>query len=415
MGRVTAANVIYDDGTCMHFVDLEREKELSDIGRVEFLYAYDPYLLPPLGPTEDGMWRYRALLPIEGDIQYPLAVGGTPLFAPPQLRAILKTPELWLKDETRSPSGSNKDRATALVLEYALQHNVHVISCASTGNAALSLSIGAAAVGLQAVIFVPAEVSIAKLQLMLSTGAIVFKVQEGYAEAVRLSRQAAHAFNWHDRNTGYNPLTLEAKKTVALEIWEQSSYQVPDVIFVPVGDGVTLSGLAKGFRELIACGAVNRMPRIIGVQAEGHHPLKKAWDAQTQMQTTLTVPNASTIADGIAVTIPTNGAMALRDVRESEGSFLTVSDAAILQAISMLARKGGIMAEPAAAAAVAGIEVALTSGLINREEHIVALITGTGLKTPQYLQQGNFHHVYEIPADLRRVEQIIAQQLEDLI
>src|SRR5690606_29793905 len=172
-----------------------------------------------------GMWRWLDFLPVKPPVRYPLPVGGTPLLAPPVLREELGL-DLWLKDETRGPSASNKDRATALVIQHAL--------------------------GERAASFVPSQVDPHKLALMRLAGATVVKVREGYAAAFRLSRQAAEAFGWHDRNTGVNPLTVEGKKTAAFEIWEQLGGTMPDVVVAPVGDGVTLAALDRGFRELAA-------------------------------------------------------------------------------------------------------------------------------------------------------------------
>jgi len=305
-----------------------------------------------------------------------------------------------MKDETRSPTGSNKDRATALILEYALLNHIETVSCASTGNVAVSLAIGAASSGIKAMIFVPANVSDAKLLLMRMTGATVFKIIEGYEAAVKLSRLAAHALGWYDRNTGYNPLTLEAKKTVALEIWEQLGRQVPDVVVVPVGDGVTLNGIAKGFRELVWCGATNKQPRLIGIQAAGCQPLKMAWEQDEDCRSV----HPNTIADGIAVESPINATMALRDIRESGGTFVAVSDEALLEAVNVLASQGGVLAEPAGAAAFAGTIQGLESGLIERNEMVVVLITGTGLKTPQYLRPSPSQTPHQIHADLDEVK-----------
>lgn len=408
MGIVTAAQVFCSDGTSYPVVDRSPEQFYAtddENVRIELAYEYSARLLPDHPRTADeGMWRYEALLPLSQLARrYPLPVGNTALLALDRLREWIGTPFLWLKDETRSPTGSNKDRATALVLEHALQTGVRTVCCASTGNVAISLAVGAVAVGIRAVIFVPEHVSDAKLEIMLLAGAIVFKVKGGYEKAVRLSRLAARTFGWYDRTTGYHPFTVEAKKTVALEIWEQLERRPPDVVVVPVGDGVTLCGIAKGFRELMLCGAIERVPRLIGVQAEGCQPLKLAWERQGSMQPV--VPH--TLADGIAVALPINGAMALRDVRESGGTFLSVSDAAMLEAVKALVSLGGILAEPAAAAAFAGLQVALQSGSIQRDEKIVVLVTGTGLKTLALMQTLRSATAYEVHADVAEVMQVI--------
>lgn len=399
---MTSATVLQADGAVEYYEDPSEALSVGAEGRVELHYSYGPDCMPSEAPTSDGMWRYRDLLPVEeAEILYPLAIGGTPLVAPPLLREVTNMPRLWLKDETRTPTGSNKDRATALVLEHAMRNGVKAVSCASTGNVAVSLAVGAAAAGVEATIFVPAEVSEAKLQLMLLAGATVLKVTEGYEAAFELSRQAARAFGWYDRNTGVNPLTLEAKKTAAFEIWEQLGREAPDVVVIPVGDGPTLSAMVKGFRELMACGATDRLPRIVGVQAEGCQPLKEAWDKNGPVRSV----SPMTIADGIAVSAPISAALVLRDVRESGGGFVAVSDEAMLEAIRTLAATGGLLAEPAGAAAFAALEPALEAGLIGRDETVVVHVTGTGLKNPQHLRPKS--RSTEIGATLKEVERVL--------
>lgn len=341
-----------------------------------------------LGPG-DGMWRYRDLLPIDdGAIRYPLPVGGTPLIAPESLRSRIRMPRLWLKDETRGPTGSNKDRATALVVEQAMRSGVETVSCASTGNVAVSLAIGAAAAGLRSVVFVPATTDPTRLTLMLMAGASVIEVEAGYAAAFERSRVEAERSGWMDRNTGVNPATVEAKKTVAFEIWEQLGRRVPDVAVVPVGDGPTLCAIAKGFGELRDRGATTRVPRLIGVQAEGCQPVKTAWEGDEPVRPV----EARTIADGIAVGDPISGAAAVEDVRESGGAFVAVSDTELRTAIDQLLLGAGVIAEPAGAAAMAGLHRALAAGLVAPDETCVVLVTGTGLKTPQYLTASRTPH-----------------------
>jgi threonine synthase len=400
MGHVVGATLVRPDGSSSPLDSIHLIAE-SPEGLVELQYDYGPHLIPTPSPAFEGMWRWRDLLPIKaGPIRYPLSVGGTPLLAPPGLRAMLGMPNLWLKDETRSPTGSNKDRATALVLEDALRTGADTVTAASTGNVAVSVAVGAAAAGLRAVIFVPAGVNEAKLRVMLLAGATVFKVKEGYKAAFKLSRWAARELGWHDRNTGANPMTLEAKKTVALEVWEQLGREVPDVMVIPVGDGTTLSAIAKGFRELVACDVAGRVPRLIGVQAEACQPLRSAWCGER-----CTV--GKTIADGIAVAAPANAPTALRDVRETGGCFLAVSDDSILTAIQTLAIRAGVIAEPAAAAGLAGLEKALAEGQVGRDERVVALITGSGLKTPHYLQPAG--RAFLVHKDLEEVKRALRE------
>lgn len=402
MGTVTGATTLGEDGTLERYEDPDEALSSGAEGRVELCYAYGPKLVPTDDGICAGMWRYRDLLPLgEGEILYPLTVGDTPMIPSPALRRELDMPGLWLKDETRTPTGSNKDRATALVLEHAMRNGVQAVSCASTGNVAVSLAVGAAAAGVRATIFVPAEVSEDKIKLMLLAGSTVLKVREGYEAAFDLSRKAAQAFGWYDRNTGINPLTMEAKKTVAFEIWEQLGRRVPDAIIIPVGDGPTLSAMFKGFRELIACGVADHPPRIVGVQAEGCQPIMEAWQTGRPVRSV----QPQTVADGIAVGAPVSATLALRDVRESGGGFVAVSDDSMIEAIRMLASSGGILAEPAGAAAFAGLEPALEAGFISRDETVIVHVTGTGLKNLQYLRPATVP--VEIGASLGEVERVV--------
>jgi threonine synthase len=357
----------------------------SVIGSVDLMgcewlqYDYGPALMAGDQLSSFTMWRYRMLLPVpDGPVRYPVPVGGTPLLSAPVLRETMGAPRLWIKDETRSPSASNKDRATALVIEDGLRRGVGTITTASTGNAAVSTAVGAAAAGIRAVIFVSSDCQPEKLALMAQAGAWVFQVREGYAAAVDLSRAAASTFGWLDRNTGVNPFTIEAKKTVAFEIWEQLGRRIPDVMIVPVGDGPTLVALYKGFGELVSCGFAPRRPRLVGVQAERCQPLVRAWLGAEAGPAELD-PSA-TVADGIAVVRPAIGDAVLDVMRRGGGGMVAVNDDALLRAVTMLAGKAGVGAEPAGAAALAGLEAAIERGLMDRLETVVLLVTGREVK-----------------------------------
>jgi threonine synthase len=383
VGRVTSASVLRSDGSTDYFGSWQDATEAARRDLVELEYDYGPHLLPVQSQPARGMWRYSGLLPLTSEqIRYPVVVGGTPLVNSVRLQATSGMAHLLVKDETRGPTGSMKDRATALVLEHGLRNGADTVTCASSGNIATSLAVGAAACGIRAVVFVPASVGLAKLTLMLLSKATVFKVTEGYEAAFTLSNRAASHYGWLNRNTGINPMTIEAKKTVGLEIWEQLGHQVPDVVVVPVGDGPTLCGVAKAFRELVACGAATRQPRLIGVQAAGCQPLKVAWETGQLPRATAT----NTIADGIAVAAPVSAPQVLRDIRQSGGAFVSVTDAEMLEAIRTLAENAGLVAEPAGAAGYAGVGAAVRSGLLDSGERTVVLLTGTGLKIPNALQ-----------------------------
>lgn len=328
-----------------------------------------------------SMWRYRSLLPLDGGpIRYPLPIGGTPLIGAPSLRTDTGLPWLWIKDETRGPSASNKDRATALVIEMGLRSGATTITTSSTGNAAVSTAIGAAAAGLRAVIFVPELCSPAKVAVMRAAGATVLRVRGGYRAAVELSRLAARELGWLDRNTGLVKATLDAKKTVAFEIFEQLGRRVPDAVLAPVGDGPTLVALGIGFRQLAEEGLATRVPRLVGVQAAACQPLVRAWAVAgpTAVRSGDDDPERTT-ADGIAVPEPVLGDAVLTEVRASGGTMIAVDEANIRAAQTRLVRTAGILSEPAGAAATAGLKAAEAAGAITSAATVVALVTGRDL------------------------------------
>ncbi|MDH3298840.1 MAG: threonine synthase [Gemmatimonadota bacterium] len=322
--------------------------------------------LEPFLPLAPGGW-----LP-------PLPVGGTPLLEVPQLRAALDLPHLYVKDDTGNPSGSTKDRASWLVLAKAREYGFDTVAAASTGNAATALAAVAASAGSSAVVFVPASAPEAKLVQMLSYGAEVLPVDGSYDDAFELCLAACDEFGWYNRNTALNPFTIEGKKTAALEIAASLSPQVPDVVIVPTGDGVILAGVAKGFADLLKAGLIERAPRLVAVQPKGSAAIVQALEDGADSVTP--VPGAASVADSLVVESPRNGILALQRIRASGGGGVTVSEDAILAAIPFLAGHTGVFAEPAAAASLAGLHAALEAGLVNRDERIVLLVTGTGLK-----------------------------------
>src|SRR3989475_5727790 len=248
----------------------------------------------------------------------PLAIGGTPLYQVERLRKYLGMSDLWLKDDTRNPSASLKDRASIIAVTRA---EGKTVACASTGNAASSLAVQAASVGLPCYIFVPQNAPRAKIVQLLMCGAIVFAVQGSYDDAFDLCVEACNVFGWYNRNTGYNPYMVEGKKTVGLEIAEQLGWEVPDTILVPTGDGCIISGVYRGFEDLHQLGMIEHMPRLVAVQAEGSPAIVRALEGDG----TVRAYPAHTVADGISVGLPHNGVMAVQCVRASGGHGVTVS------------------------------------------------------------------------------------------
>ena len=308
----------------------------------------------------------------------PLPVGDTPLLDIPRLRKDLGMQRLWLKDDSRNPSGSTKDRASLLVAAKAAEYGFETIATASTGNAATALAAVCAASGQRAVVLVPAGAPPAKLTQMLAYGAEVVPVDGSYDDAFELCMAACAEFGWYNRNTALNPFTQEGKKTLALEIARQLGAEIPDAIIIPTGDGVILGGIAKGFADLVEWGLINRVPRLIAVQPHGASSLISA--LADGADDVIPTSGATSVADSLVVEAPRNARLALRRIRQSGGGGVAVSDEAIIAAIARLACLTGVFAEPAAAASLAGLETALDAGLVGRDERVVLLITGTGLK-----------------------------------
>jgi threonine synthase len=357
--------------------------------------------------SEPSMWRYRALLPIQPEtVVPPLTVGMTPLYHAPRLAQALGLQEVWVKDDGRNPTGSLKDRASALVVARAMEAGVEIVSTASTGNAAAALAGIGASVGMKIVIFVPATAPEAKIAQLLVYGATVLLVEASYDVAFDLCFEICQAEGWYCRNTGINPFTAEGKKTVAFEIAEQMGWDVPDVVVVSVGDGNIIAGVHKGFRDLYELGWIKRIPRLIGVQAEGSSPLVRAWESGLSAAEMQPV-DATTIADSISAGLPRDRTKALRAVRQTNGAFVAVPDQAIIESIPVIARQTGVFAEPAAAAVYAGAQRAVSLGYIQPDERTVFLLTGNGLKDIKRAQQ-SVGEGLRVPPDLTAIRRALA-------
>ncbi len=332
--------------------------------------------------ADASLWKYAPLLPVpevEGDGTPLHAAGWTPVFRMTRLAGKLGLGTVWLKDESRNPTASFKDRASAIVVARAREIGAEVVVTASTGNAGAALAGMAAAVGQKAVIFAPKSAPAAKVAQLLVFGAKVMLVDGSYDDAFDLTIKASQEFGWYCRNTGYNPFTAEGKKTAAFEIWEHSLKAIgpaPYTIFVSVGDGNIISGIHKGFKDLLELGWIDQIPRIIGVQAEGSAAIANAFQAGTEQ---IVPVSADTLADSISVDLPRDGVRAVRAARQTGGMYITVSDDEILAAIAELGREG-VFAEPAGATSYAGLVKAAAEGVVASDEPVLVLNTGSGLK-----------------------------------
>jgi threonine synthase len=278
-------------------------------GIVDVRYDYDlikTRISPEsLAQNDDyTIWRYMPLLPIEADAELPpLSIGWTPLYDAPRLAADLDLKHVWVKDDGRLPTASFKDRASAIAVVKAREKGAEIITTASTGNAAAALSGISASMKQPNVIFVPEAAPPAKIAQLLVYGSTVMLVKGTYDDAFELCLEAAAEYGWYNRNTAYNPYMTEGKKTAVYEICEQLDWNAPDAIFVSVGDGCIIGGLHKGLKDLLALGWIDKMPRIIGVQAEGSAFMYEAW---RDGEDVLTKPPVSgvTVADSISESWP---------------------------------------------------------------------------------------------------------------
>lgn len=323
------------------------------------------------------MWRYRALLPIEDSSPVPpLTVGWTPIYDCPRLAAEFGVRQLLIKDDGRNPTASFKDRPSALAVVKAREAGARVITTASSGNAGCALAGMCASVGMESIIFVPASAPRAKIAQLQIYGSKVVLVEGSYDEAFDLCLEAGKRYEWYQRSTGYNPFMTEGKKTAALEIGEQLNWEVPGKVFVGVGDGCIIGGMWKGFNDLHRLGLIDRLPQMIGAQAEGAPAVVDAVNGDGVVR----VDPAHTIADSINVGQPRDATRAIRAMRDSGGCGVKVSDEEIIAAISRLARRMGVFVEPAGAAAFAGFVKQCESGMIGRDDRVLLMLTGNGLK-----------------------------------
>lgn len=345
-------------------------------GSLDVVYSYDDVAhIFKRSLYESGrsdMWRYQCLLPVQRPSRLNLFTGGSPLYefehsGPGQV---------LIKDDSRNPSGSLKDRASALAVALAVNKGFGVISAASTGNAAAALACMCATQNLECIIFAPSNAAREKLAQIKAYGAKVIEVAGGYDEAFDACHKKSKENGWYNRSTGLNSYMSEGKKTVAFEICEQLGWQAPDKIFVPVGNGCIVGAVYKGFLELYMMKCIDRIPKVIGVQAQGSDYMCRVWEAELGPHAGK-ILQPETKASSISVALPRDRIKALRAIKDSGGQFIRVSDAEIYEAVVSLACSSGIFAEPGAAAAFAG---AKKLSAFDHQETSVVLITGSGLK-----------------------------------
>jgi len=358
-------------------------------GKLEILYDYDA-LADTINKKEiekrpPGVWKYAEFLPIvDRKNVSTLGEGGTPLLKAKNLARGLGMKHLWLKDETRNPTSSFKDRPMSVGVSKAVEFDAKVVVTASSGNAAIALAAYSAKAGIECYAFVPAEVPSSKLAQLSIYGAKVIKARpKGVGDpSYKLMRMAHERYGWHPVPScgAFNPYHPEGSKTMSYEICEQLGWRAPDWVVVPVGAGTLLSSNAKGYLEFKQLDFINRMPRLAVIQAEGCAPIVKAFKKGTSPYKIPTWKNPRTVAGGLVDPYPWDADTAIPAIKTSKGTAEAVSDKEILAAEKLLAETEGIFAEPSGAAGLAGLRKLLDMGLVDRSDVVVVEVTGGGLK-----------------------------------
>jgi threonine synthase len=335
------------------------------------------------GPS--SIWRYAGLLPVSSDAPVDLGAGYTPLVRADRLAAALGLGELYLKDDTRNPTGSFKDRVVSVALTKARELGFKVAACASTGNLANSVAAHAARAGMESYVFVPSDLERVKIQTTAVFGGNLIAVDGNYDDVNRLCAElASERPDWAFVNVNVRPYYAEGSKTLAFEVAEQLGWSAPDHVVVPIASGSQLTKIHKGFVELDKVGLIDggSAVRISGAQAAGCAPVATAFAEGSDLVRPV---RPATIAKSLAIGNPADGWYALQVVRSTGGAAASVTDDEIVEGMRLLARTEGIFAETAGGVTIATLAKLAASGVVRRDERVVAYVTGTGLKTVEAL------------------------------
>jgi threonine synthase len=353
-------------------------------GPLEVAYDYDAIAAAVSrekianGPAT--LWRYEDFLPVECASAVDLGTGFTPLVRADRLASELGLGEVWVKNDTRNPTNSFKDRVVTIALSKALEFGFKVAACASTGNLANSVAAHAARAGLRSYVFIPSNLEQGKIVTTAIYGGNVVAIEGNYDDVNRLCAELAGVYEWAFVNVNMRPYYAEGSKTLAFETAEQLGWQTPDHIVVPAASGSLLTKIHKGFEELHKVGLLDEAPRVrvSGAQALGCSPIATAWLEQSD---TVRPVKPDTIAKSLAIGNPADGYFALDVVRTTEGGFAAVSDGEIIDGMRLLARTEGIFGETAGGVTIATLKKLAEEGVIGADERVVVYITGHGLKT----------------------------------
>ncbi len=369
-----------------------------DFGRLDVIYDYEAVRevlsrrVIESRPREMGVWRYHELMPASMEFASPIREGGTPLVFSGRLNEFLGTKAVYLKDETRNPTGSFKDRAMAVGVAKAVELGKRVAVTASSGNAASSLAAYCASVGISCYAFVPEDIAMGKAAQLVTFGARLFRVravEEGKDPTVDLMVKAVRTFGWYPCPSfgPFNPYQVEGPKTVSYEVLEQMGWESPDAILVPTGSGCFITGIWKGLRDLIELDLLREedLPMLIPVQPEGNQQLVRAINSGMPFEKIEPERSPRSVASGLLDPYPWDGDAAIEGVRRTKGKGVAVPDEEIMEAVRVLASRAGVFAEPSGAVGLAALRRLLDEGFIDRSDRVVVLVTGSGLKEVEKL------------------------------
>lgn len=332
----------------------------------------------PLSNYNNSFFRYLPLLPLNKEEIIDPFVGNTPLIFSNNLSKYLGLKNLYIKDETRNPTGSFKDRGAIIGTSIAKALGYKFINVPSSGNFASAIARACAISNISCITIVPVDTSDEKIVQIMAFGAKVLKINGMFDDCRKISIELSKKYNMLSASWELRPFILEGWKTTIIEILDQMDFSVPDVVIIPAGGGGHILGTCKALKELYSIGKIDHLPKVIGVQASGCSPYVKAFN--NNLEEVVPEENPRTIAKSLRVSNPFEGKYVLKAIREINGSFIDVSDNEILNAIILLGKTEGIFAEPAGAASIAGLKKLIEKGKIKNDEKVVVIITGSGLK-----------------------------------
>jgi len=353
-----------------------------------------------------SVWRYKDFMPIRDPSKIvSLNEGGTGLHSCHRLGNLLGVKHLYVKNEGENPTGSFKDRGMTVGITKAVELNMKTVICASTGNTSASLAAYSARAGLQCIVLIPSgKIAYGKLAQAMVYGAKVVQIRGDFDQALKMVLELSEKHREVYLLNSINPYRLEGQKSLAYEICDQLNRETPDKVVLPVGNAGNISAIWKGFTEFHKLGLIETLPKMTGIQAEGAAPIAGAIKNGSDEIVPITKPE--TIATAIRIGAPVSWKKALRAIRESKGTAETVTDKEILEAQKMLARSEGLFVEPASASSIAGLKKLFESGKIDKDEVIVCVATGHGLKDPDMAIKIS-EKPFEVDAEMESIEKLL--------